>query len=235
MPGQNRYTIVPIVEGHGEVNAVPELIGRWFKHRRYYNFSTTDTAMRAPRSSMLAPFDPDRENGIELFVRRAAARRPDGIIVVLDSDDECLARIGRPPEQQLGPELLRRAITEVEHIPIPVGVVVADREFEAWYLAAHMRLKAGGHFLTDVRFPANFNFQRPRDCKGGVSKCIGRKYSETADQKELAKHIGFGSYMGQHCPSFGKLLRDLERVTQQARRNRRIKQRRERREQRDSD
>ncbi|MEM7557949.1 MAG: DUF4276 family protein [Planctomycetota bacterium] len=219
---------MPIVEGHGEVDAVPELLTQWFRHRRFYNFDATKLAMRAPKSSMIAPFDPVRENGIELYVRRAAARRPDGIIVMLDSDDECRARVGRPPEQQLGPELLQRAVTEVGHIPI--GVVVADREFEAWYLAAHMRFKAKGHFDPEVRFPANFNFEQPRDCKGRVSECIGRKYSETADQKELAKHIGFGSYMGRHCRSFAKLIRDLERVTQHARRNRRIELRRNRKQ-----
>ena len=228
MQGQNRYTIVPIVEGHGEVTAVPELLTQWFKHRRFYNFEATKLSIRAPKDSMLAPFDLVRENGIELYVRRAAARRPDGIIVMLDSDDECRKRVGRPPEEQLGPELLQRAVNEVGHIPI--GVVVADREFEAWYLAAHMRFKTQGHFDPEVRFPVDFDFEQPRDCKGYVSKFIGWKYSETADQKELAKHIGFGSYMGRHCRSFAKLMRDLERVTQNARRNRRIELRRKRKQ-----
>ena len=35
-----RYVIVPIVEGHGEVQAVPILIQRWLQHRRFHlNFS----------------------------------------------------------------------------------------------------------------------------------------------------------------------------------------------------
>lgn len=37
-----RYTIVPIVEGHGEVYAVPIILRRWFDFRRFRNFDTPD-------------------------------------------------------------------------------------------------------------------------------------------------------------------------------------------------
>lgn len=33
-----RYRILAIVEGHGEVRAVPVLLRRWFKHRGFGNF-----------------------------------------------------------------------------------------------------------------------------------------------------------------------------------------------------
>ena len=32
-----KYVIVPIVEGHGEVDAVPTLLQRWLRFRRYRN------------------------------------------------------------------------------------------------------------------------------------------------------------------------------------------------------
>ncbi len=226
----SRYNIVPIVEGHGEVDAVPILLNRWFAHRNFKNFGTPKAAVRAPKSSIIAPLDEDREIGIELYVRRAIMQmpKPDGILVLIDSDDECIARKHLPGDQQLGPALLRRAITEASHIPI--GVVLANREFEAWYLAAHRRMKARGQFLAEERFPTGFDFENPRDCKGRVKKCLGRSYSETVDQKELAKHIGFGSYMAKHCRSFDKLLRDLEKIAKTARRNRKVKLRRDQRE-----
>ena len=126
-----RYTIVPIVEGHGEVYAVPVILRRWFQFRRFLNFDMPDLAVRAHHGSLICAHDPDREQGIECYVARAAAR--------------------------------------------------------------------------------------PRDCKGRISPCIGRKYSPTADQKVLAEHIGFRAYMGRYSPSFGKLLRDLERIAHEAR------------------
>ena len=33
----SKYVIVPIVEGHGEVAAVPILLERWLHFRRYFN------------------------------------------------------------------------------------------------------------------------------------------------------------------------------------------------------
>ena len=49
-----RYVIVPIVEGHGEVQAVPILIQRWLQHRRFHlNFSQEAPFMKL--TSTLAP------------------------------------------------------------------------------------------------------------------------------------------------------------------------------------
>ena len=210
-----RYTIVPIVEGHGEVHAVPIILRRWFRFRRFLNFDTLDLAVRAHHGSLICAHDPDREQGIECYVARAAARRPDAILVILDADDVCIERRGRPAHEQLGPELLLRARSVIPHVP--VAVVVANREFEAWYLASYRRLKQRTLFSEDLRFEPGFDVERPRDCKGRVSQCIGRRYSPTADQKVLAEHIGFRAYMGRYSPSFGKLLRDLERIAHEAR------------------
>lgn len=218
-----RHTIVPIVEGHGEVEAVPILLRQWFKFRRFWNFVTPDLAVRAHQGSLICAHDPDREQGIECYVVRAAAKRPDGILVILDADDICIERRGRPTHEQLGPELLRRARSAIAHVPL--GVVVVNREFEAWYLAAYRRLKRRGHFHKDVRFEGGFDVERPRDCKGRVSEYIGRKYSPTADQKILAQEIGFGPYMARYSPSFGKLLRDLERIAHEARQANRARRR----------
>lgn len=214
-----RYKIVPIVEGDGEVQAVPILINRWFEFRRFLNFDTPHVAVRAHKGSLTCAYDPADGSGIEYYVTRAAAARPDGILVILDADDDCNARRGRPANEQLGPELLQRAKDVAGHIPL--GVVVANREFEAWFLAGYRRLKHQEYFLKEVRFPPGFDVEGPRDCKGRVGECMGRKYSPTADQKVLARGIGFKAYMGRHSRSFRKLLRDLERIAREARRARR--------------
>jgi len=98
------YLILAIVEGHGEQKAVPLLLRRWFQHRRFRNFETRDLAIR-----------------IEYYVEMAARERPDGILVVLDADDECQERAKDRRRLGLGPELLQqkrweKAISDIESI-----------------------------------------------------------------------------------------------------------------------
>jgi hypothetical protein len=50
-----------------------------------------------------------------------------------------------------------------------------------------------------------------------MTQLMGRAYSPTADQKEFAKGITFRRYMRQKSGSFDKLVRELERLTVQAR------------------
>ena len=90
--------------------------------------------MRTPGArALLAPYDRERQLGIEYYVRLAAGSRPDAILVILDADDECHDRQTRHPYQPLGPELLERATGVIAHIP--VGVVVTFRMY--------MRKKSG--------------------------------------------------------------------------------------------
>jgi hypothetical protein len=217
MPRGRRYKIVAIVEGHGEEHAVPIILRRWFEHRRFRNFHTPDLAVRAHQASIVCEYDRDREHGIEHYINLAMRGRPDGILVIFDADKLCIERQNRHPYHPLGPELAERARKHVSHVP--VSVVVANREFEAWYLAAYRRLKTFGQFNAGAAFASGFDVESPSDCKGHVARCLGRKYSPTADQRVLAKHIGFGSYMANYSRSFKKLLKDLEWLAKEARRN----------------
>jgi hypothetical protein len=120
---------------------------------------------------------------------------------------------------------LQRATQEISHIPI--AVVVANREFEAWFLAGYRRLVSRRQFKPSFLSNACFDPERPRDCKGKVGECLGRAYSPTVDQRELVAHLGFGSYMSRYSRSFRKLIKDLEFMARRARENRRERIRRE--------
>jgi hypothetical protein len=131
-PNEEPYRILAIVEGHGEVRAVPALLHRAFRHRRFQNFETPVQAIRAPGSGALkCAHDAAEDLGIESFVELAVAERPDGILIVLDADDECMER-GASSRRGLGQELCDRARAVAPHVPIEVAV--ADREYEAWFL-----------------------------------------------------------------------------------------------------
>jgi len=103
-----RYVIVPIVEGHGEVQAVPILIQRWLQHRRFHlNFSldVKGPVRFSGKGALKVAHNADDELGVEHYIGYALLRRPDAIIVVLDADDDAPA--------SLGPVLLHRARASV--------------------------------------------------------------------------------------------------------------------------
>ena len=188
-----RVTIASIVEGDGEVRALPKLLHRIALERGIRGLLTPNP-MRVPRGKLTCP------GGIERVVAAMAIRVPaaGGVLVLLDADDDCPA--------ELGPKLLARA--RKARPDKQVAVVLANREFEAWYLAAAPSL-AGQHGFPES-FPAPTNPENPRDCKGVLTRAraAGHPYKETVDQAALASV--FDLEMARTAsPSFDKFCRDV--------------------------
>ena len=119
MTVSTRY-IVPIVEGRGEMEAVPVLLRRILYERRdHYDVNVLPPKNANGRGRLVSRF--------EDFLRYAASE--DGcaaILVLLDADKDC------PVE--LGTELASRASSI--NIYVPTVVVCAKREYENWFLAS---------------------------------------------------------------------------------------------------
>lgn len=189
--------VATVVEGQGEVAAVPVVLRRaaaeiapeaWLELPRPY---------RVNRGTLL------RAGGIETAVAAVTERvgPAPGVLVLLDADDDCPAR--------LGPQLVDRALAA--RPDARVATVLANREFEAWFLAAAPSL-AGHRGLTD-ELDRPDDVEQPRDCKGWLSahRTDGRSYKPASDQAALA--AVFDLVMARdHSPSFAKLWRDLERL-----------------------
>lgn len=214
-----RYVIVPIVEGFGEVQAVPVLIRRWLRHRNFHRNVEVDIGgpVRASGAGALkCPHDADDELGIEYYVAIAQLRRPDVILVVLDADEEC--------PRALGASLLARA-RELVPRDYPIGVVVANREYEAWFLAAFpsTRFRAGlledGFTLTRNSLPRGMNVEAIADCKKAVAELLDlQKYEPTIHQPKLTSRLPFSAGVSRRSRSFRKLLKELASLLVQARR-----------------
>ena len=123
------------------------------------------------------------------------------MLVVLDAADDCPAK--------LGPLLADRARSARPDARI--AAVLANRELEAWYLAAAPSLAGHRGLAADLARPADP--EKPRDCKGWMTahRIDGRPYKPTADQAALAAMIDL-AMAREHAPSFDKLWRDLERM-----------------------
>ena len=93
------FRIVPIVEGHGEVQAVPELVRRLIAEFNPAVAIELARAIRRPRGTLL------KEGGLEDAVRLGALEIGDhgAILVLLDSEGDCPAELA-PPAPPAPPE-----------------------------------------------------------------------------------------------------------------------------------
>jgi Domain of unknown function (DUF4276) len=119
--------LAAIVEGDGECEAVPILVRRIALTLDPTLSPLVHPVIRVPASRLVKQGEIER--AIELAARKNAGRG--GILVFLDCDDGCPALDG--------PALLKRAATA--RPDLPVSVVLAKREFEAWFLAAAESLR----------------------------------------------------------------------------------------------
>lgn len=168
--------VATIVEGDGEVAALPVLL------RRLATWLTPDlpaprilTPIRVPRDKLL-----QRPTELSRHLQLAASKcGADGwILILLDADDDCPAI--------LGADLRQRAQTMVPHRS--VAVVLANREFEAWFIASAPSLEGvRGFSIGPQPVP---EAEIPRDAKGWIRlRMPGRAYGPTTDQPALAARM----------------------------------------------
>ena len=194
------FVVTSVVEGHGEVEAVPVLLRRIVQQIDPSRVTDIRRPMRVNRGRMLRPGE------IERYVE-LAARHHGGlgaVLVLLDADDDCPA--------QLGTALCERARRRRPETPL--SVVVAVKEFEAWFLAAASSL-AGKRGLPDVLAPPE-NPEEIRDAKGWLRarRTDGLAYAPTVDQPALAASFDLVTARAG-ASSFDKLYRDVERLLQE--------------------
>ena len=188
-----RVKIGCIVEGHGEVAAVPVLI-RNVAHKLFPELQVSiPTPIRASRSKVVK--DGELERRIALAAQKIGGRG--GIFVVLDSDNVCPA--------ELGPALLDRALQTRSDLPI--AIVIAKNEFEAWFLAAAESLRGKRGLKDDIYSPNDP--EAIRDAKGWLSEQMesNRKYRETRDQPALTAL--FDLERARQADSFDKCYREI--------------------------
>jgi hypothetical protein len=165
-----------IVEGHGEVGALPVLLRRIAEWQTPGHPAQILTPIRVRRDQFLNK-EPEFRRHLLLAASKCGVNG--WILVLLDADDDCPAT--------LGPALLERARQVVPHRP--VSVVLANREFEAWFIAAARSLDGFRRFTLAPGDMA-IDPEGPRDAKGWIGLRIASGgYSETTDQTAFCSRI----------------------------------------------
>jgi hypothetical protein len=121
------------------------------------------------------------------------------ILVLLDADDDCPA--------ELGPRLLR----QISRPDVAAGVIVAKREYEAWFLAGAQSLRRHRTVSDTAAAPADP--EGIRGAKQHLERHVlvpDAVYQETVDQPALTAALGLEE--ARAAPSFDKLCRDLCRL-----------------------
>jgi len=191
--------IACVVEGHGDLEAVPIVVRRIAEHIQPPVIVQVTAPLRTPRSKLVKPGELER--AVEFAARRIGAG---GVLIVLDSDDDCPATIG--------PALLARA--ESVRNGFPIAVILAKSEFESWFVAAAESLAGIAGLPLGLQAPAD-----PESIRGAkewlTASMLGtRSYSPTLDQPVLARQFDLASAC--RADSFEKFHRETERLLSEA-------------------
>ncbi len=188
-----------IVEGHGETSALPELIRRLAQDVAPNAVVSVPRPIRVPKDRLV------KQGELERQVQRAAEGVSDrgGILVLIDADNDCPA--------VKGPELLGRA--RVARSDRRIAVVLAKREYEAWFLAGASSLAGRRGLATDLQAPP-----KPEEIQGAKEWLRDRMegkstYSPTADQTSLTAALDI-ALTRRASDSFDKCCREIERLLQ---------------------
>jgi hypothetical protein len=181
--------IQPIVEGQGDVDAVPLLLRRLRDEAQAWGLEVAKPH-RKPRKQLV------KKEFLQIAVQFAGFN-PDcaGILIIFDADDDC--------PRDLAP-VLEGWAQEVAGGK-PCVVVVANREYEAWFLASIEALRGKAGILPEAA--SHPDPESPRDAKGELEKRMprGTTYAPTADQAPLTAHLDL-EIAYRRCRSFRKLV-----------------------------
>jgi hypothetical protein len=187
--------IQPIVEGHGEVPAVPLLVRR-LGELMGIPYVPVGAPFRSKRSQLV------QRDGLQRIIGRARGEPGcTGLLVLFDADDDC------PKEK--APQLLVWA--QEAATPLPCAVVMANREYEAWFLG-NLEVLLGQRGIIPAQ-PYDRDPEAKRDAKGEIESRFGRHfhYVEQEDQPSLTAMTDW-ALVHQRCRSFRKMTKEARRL-----------------------
>jgi len=189
--------IVAVVEGDGEVNAFPLLLRRLNEWLSPTTVTHIPKPIRVKRDKFL-----NKDDEFNRFLELAALKCGDAgwIIMLLDADDAC--------PRELGKNLLAKARARIPHRKI--SVVLANKEYEAWFIAAAPSL-SGLRGLDVVATDIPADVEAIRGAKEWISRQMGsEKYREIIHQASFSATIDL-SMARQNSRSFRKLCNEWEK------------------------
>ena len=183
-------SILAIVEGDGEVQAVPVLLRRIALEVAAGNRPRIQKPIRVHRSKVI------KDGVLEGYVGLAAQRvgAGGGVLILLDANGDCPAR--------LGPALLERA--RAARPDRRIEVVIAKCEYEAWFLASIQSVAGSRTLSREVAAPPAA--ESVRGAKEWLSQRMQVPYRPITERPALTARFDM-VLAGRRAPSFDKMWR----------------------------
>lgn len=180
--------VQPIVEGQGDAAAAPILLRRLAAEAEAWTVRIAKPHRRR-RNQLARKADLQRAVRVAMLTADCA-----GVLVLCDADDDC------PRER--APALEAWAREAAGHVPC--AVVMANREYEAWFLASIDSLRGRKGVRADAA--AHPEPETPRDAKRELKERMRhRRYLETVHQEQLTAIFDLAA-AHRRCRSFRKLV-----------------------------
>jgi hypothetical protein len=188
--------IESIIEGDGEGEALRVLLRRIILEVDPGLYVQLHRPLRRPKDQL-------KKQQLFTAAVESATRRltgPGALLILLDADEDCPA--------ELGPQLRDWALAA--HGNLPVAVVVANREYEAWFLAAAESLRGHRGLAADLSPPSD------PESVSGAKEWLSRRMPRDEPYGPTSHQASFSQVMSldqaRRAPSFDKLCRDVRRL-----------------------
>jgi hypothetical protein len=193
--------IVPIVEGYGELEAVPNLLTRILHDLQCWDFYVENPKNAHGCGNLTKP------GGVEKFVELCQLDRTcDAILILMDADQSCGVQQAR---------VLAERIRNLG-VRVPTVIVFAQCEYESWFLAsiesiAGQPLGERPGLQTDLAWPEHS--ESIVGAKSWLDKRMpeGRIYKETEDQVLMTRLIDL-TLAQSRSRSFRRLQHAVEEI-----------------------
>lgn len=190
-------SIVAIVEGPGEVDAVPILLRRILWQEQHWNINISSPIINAHGIDNMTKI-----GGLERFLN-LALRRQDchAILILIDADVNCAKDIAM--------SFANRAFQNNQHIP--TAVVAAKYRYENWFLASCETLAGKCGLIKNLQI-----IEHPEeipDPKRWLSNYMdpGRAYRETMHQASMTDLLDL-EIVSERSRSFRRMMHAVEEL-----------------------
>ena len=191
--------LIAIVEGKGEVGAIPDLLRRVLQERlSRYDIVVPKAKFTGGRQGL--------EKKLEQYLEYALIEQCNAIMVVVDADEDC--------PRTMAVQLAARAKAMV--LQVPVAIVCPKPEYEVWFIAG-LSNECGKEIRSRLHMAESVNAPTNVEDRGGAKDWLkrrmpkGRTYKPTQDQESLTHHIPL-ELVFQRSRSFRRLCHAVEEL-----------------------
>ena len=195
----NQLRVAAIVEGHGEYEAVRILLERIWYELLEGEYIDVLRPIRHKRQQLAKPNELKRAVALasSKLANAPGPQIPALVLILIDAETDLPCR--------LAPELLGWA--KEERIDVDIVCVVANAEYETWFVAAAESLRDYLDLPEGESAPHQPEIER-HGKRWIEQRFLRTKYSETQDQPAMTAKMDI-ALCRTRSPSFDKLCREL--------------------------